>query len=101
MESQPQNPEFRNNPENFHPCLLTYKQVQIGRRVPYSMDLRNTTLSALLTFTTMAWPYSRAICELISSNVISVGKSHRRGSVWKTVRLAPVHKTIFHQCVIS
>ena len=24
MESQPQNPEFRNNPEKFHPC--TYKQ---------------------------------------------------------------------------
>ena len=22
MESQPQNPEFRNNPENFHPCVL-------------------------------------------------------------------------------
>ena len=22
MESQPQNPEFRNNPENFHPCKL-------------------------------------------------------------------------------
>ena len=21
MESQPQNPEFRNDPENFHPCL--------------------------------------------------------------------------------
>ena len=20
MESQPENPEFRNNPENFHPC---------------------------------------------------------------------------------
>ena len=20
-ESQPQNPEFRNNPENFHPCF--------------------------------------------------------------------------------
>ena len=20
MERQPQNPEFRNNPENFHPC---------------------------------------------------------------------------------
>ena len=20
VESQPQNPEFRNNPENFHPC---------------------------------------------------------------------------------
>ena len=24
MESQPQNPEFRNNPEIFHPCLIAY-----------------------------------------------------------------------------
>ena len=23
MESHPQNPGFRNNPENFHPCLYT------------------------------------------------------------------------------
>ena len=23
MESQPQNPEFRNNPENFHPYILS------------------------------------------------------------------------------
>ena len=23
MESQPQNPEFRNSPDNFHPCLYT------------------------------------------------------------------------------
>ena len=23
MGSQPQNPEFRNNPENFHPCIST------------------------------------------------------------------------------
>ena len=23
MESRPQNPEFMNNPENFHPCLNT------------------------------------------------------------------------------
>ena len=23
MESQPQNPEFSNNPENFHPCLIS------------------------------------------------------------------------------
>ena len=22
MESRPQNPEFRNNPENFHPCTV-------------------------------------------------------------------------------
>ena len=25
MESQPQNPEFRNNPENFHPCKYSTK----------------------------------------------------------------------------
>ena len=25
MESQPQNPEFRNNPENFHPCVEMLK----------------------------------------------------------------------------
>ena len=25
MESQPQNPEFRNNPENFHPCIIFLK----------------------------------------------------------------------------
>ena len=24
MESQPQNPEFRNNPESFHPCILLF-----------------------------------------------------------------------------
>ena len=24
MESQPQNPEFRDNPENFHPCIGSY-----------------------------------------------------------------------------
>ena len=23
MESQPQNPEFRYNPENFHPCYMS------------------------------------------------------------------------------
>ena len=24
MESEPQNPEFRNNPENFHPYAIKY-----------------------------------------------------------------------------
>ena len=32
MESQPQNPEFRNNPENFHPCIYNMKQCSV---VPY------------------------------------------------------------------
>ena len=29
MESQPQNPEFRNNPENFHPCKSD-EMLQLG-----------------------------------------------------------------------
>ena len=33
MESQPQNPEFRNNPENFHPCRLGYRQIPIFQLV--------------------------------------------------------------------
>ena len=27
MESQPQNPEFRTNPENFHPCYLVLEKL--------------------------------------------------------------------------
>ena len=27
MESQPQNPEFRNNPENFHSCMFDTKMI--------------------------------------------------------------------------
>ena len=29
MESQPQNPEFRNNPENFHPCIITTAHIYV------------------------------------------------------------------------
>ena len=28
MESQPQNPEFGNNPENFHPCRIAYFELE-------------------------------------------------------------------------
>ena len=30
METQPQNPEFRNNPENFHPCVQATKQENLS-----------------------------------------------------------------------
>ena len=29
MESQPQNPEFRNNPENSHVVLITYTRMKV------------------------------------------------------------------------
>ena len=37
MDSQPQNPEFRNNPENFHPCFY---------RIPLKVD-QNCSSSAI------------------------------------------------------
>ena len=30
MESQPQNPKFRNNPENFHTCLCVRTRVCVS-----------------------------------------------------------------------
>ena len=30
MESQPQNPEFRDNPENFHPWLCDLQDIHSG-----------------------------------------------------------------------
>ena len=39
MESQPQNPEFRNNPENFHPWhrhQISFKGVQTCERYKIS-----------------------------------------------------------------
>ena len=33
MESQPQNPEFRINPENFHPCYLTTHLLQVSEQI--------------------------------------------------------------------
>ena len=35
MESQPQNPEFRNNPENFHPSnihVFMHKRIEAGKQ---------------------------------------------------------------------
>ena len=31
MESQPQNPEFRKNPENFHPCVVRFTYSQLHK----------------------------------------------------------------------
>ena len=34
MESQPHNPEFRINPENFHPCISTKFALVIDFKMP-------------------------------------------------------------------
>ena len=45
MESQPQNPEFRINPENFHPCsvctkILTMKKNIINNKILQQILMR-------------------------------------------------------------
>ena len=45
MESQPQNPEFRINPENFHPCIqktvVPYSYVSFQGGVPVAPPSRS------------------------------------------------------------
>ena len=57
MESRPQNPEFRINPENFHPCniieslTLTISHINVPRRqkIYLMSDLRPLMIFHLLT----------------------------------------------------
>ena len=52
MESQPQNPEFRNNPENFHPCtcqLVPYAGYWLDYEKPvHSFMLMPHNMSAMV-----------------------------------------------------
>ena len=47
MESQPQNPEFRNNPENFHPCTVVISVLRLI--VIFTVAKYNKTYIVLLT----------------------------------------------------
>ena len=38
MESQPQNPEFRKNPENFHPCNMNGPRNNLIRELCYKKN---------------------------------------------------------------
>ena len=69
MESQPQNPEFRNNPENFHPCKLAATCVfqQCGILTSADSDepvqplfkLRNSKLCSVSSLTIKAYSPGR------------------------------------------
>ena len=45
MESQPQNPEFRNNPENFHPCICL--SIRVVGMIRYMITSRSTAMVML------------------------------------------------------
>ena len=48
MESQPQNPEFRNNPENYHPCICGVKCSIRKESFFEKSKLKLTTLTMLI-----------------------------------------------------
>ena len=44
MESQPQNPEFRINPENFHPCKkTTFLEQKYGQEIFFLPHVRTSS----------------------------------------------------------
>ena len=45
MESQPQNPEFRINPENFHPCIYFFVFQFLKCNALYGMFNRSLNMS--------------------------------------------------------
>ena len=44
MESQPQNPESRNNPENFHPYSNSFQTIGIFHKDTYNIKSGDRTL---------------------------------------------------------
>ena len=46
MENQPQNPEFRNNPENFHPCVNTLTSKQVDELLHLHISLSHLSLAS-------------------------------------------------------
>ena len=46
MESQPQNPEFKNNPESFHPCTVVISVLRLI--VIFTVGKCNKTYMVLL-----------------------------------------------------
>ena len=52
MESQPQNPEFRINPENFHPCTYSTQCGVLGECTLIKLNTVGTTICMGKTTTT-------------------------------------------------
>ena len=44
MESQSQNPEFKNNPDNFHPCLNSRQKFMLLRLFNKCSVIKNNNL---------------------------------------------------------
>ena len=50
MESQPQNPEFKINPENFHPCFIDKNDLRY-KKYNFYMEITSCDLSLQLAIT--------------------------------------------------
>ena len=71
MESQPQNPEFRINPENFHPCCILSKSTNRQDSRQQNCDRREKAKICFChTFSETGSSNNR------SSQIIGITKSH-------------------------
>ena len=72
MESQPRNPEFRNNPENFHPCVILTFPVRIHT---VHMHFRVRSNNKAPDRPACIW-LSRATSALIVPGILGVDFAH-------------------------
>ena len=56
MESQPQNPEFRNNPENFHQWVLIHMPLTSACSYLVALSLILTAALIYITALCVLWP---------------------------------------------
>ena len=65
MESQPQNPDLRNNPENFNPCIITLViglarliEILVNRSIYKRKTIIDMKIQKLVTFNGCSVYYS-------------------------------------------
>ena len=79
MESRPQNPEFRNNPENFHPCVCTF-----GCAIPKASNssgcFTGSSMTSLISLICLSKPPTISYVE---SGTFSTIIKLTSGSTWR------------------
>ena len=87
MESQPQNPEFRKNPENFHPCsyslvshLLCIRIVTVSMRFFLTSECLKTNLIFWLIFTCVYTYWMSIIITCAGSTKFTLSAQWERSS---------------------
>ena len=86
MESGPQNPEFRINPEKFHPCVVTVVDLEYTLYWPSStMSSRLFKLRSTFHLVFSAPITNSKFCFLLYSSLLLIKEQFKFPSSWYTV----------------